>query len=558
MSESWRNTWLIGIVAGLFYIPFLGGVHLFDWDEINFAEIAREMTVLGDYLRIHIHYEQFTEKPPLFFWLQALAMNVFGVGEFAARFPNALAGIITLMLLYRIGEKLKDKTFGFLWAGAYFGSVLPALYFKSGIIDPWFNLFIFLGLYHLILYTWRTQIVGGISLPHPSRYYLLLAALFTGLAMLTKGPVAYLITVLTLGVYWILQRFRFFIKPLPFVVYSILAVGVTLFWFGIEVLQNGPDFMIEFTIRQWLLFSTPDAGHGGFPGYHFVVLLIGCFPASIFLIRAHGKITLEKNYEIDFRKWMLILFWVVLILFSIVKSKIVHYSSMAYFPLTYLAAIVAYQLIQGKINLSTWMKAMLGTIALILGLAIVALPFFGMQIDLLKPLFAQDPFALKNLDAEVNWTGIESISGILFIALTFGFLFFAKQKRWKQAFITLFGGTGIFVFLTLILFIAKIESISQRAAIEFYKSKQDCNCYVAPERFKSYGHLFYTQVMPGGSPQKSDLQWLKTGEIDRDVYFVAKINGIEELEQLPDVQFLYEKNGFTFWERKAKPENRLD
>jgi hypothetical protein len=41
----------------------------------------------------------------------------------------------------------------------------------------------------------------------------------------------------------------------------------------------------------------------------------------------------------DHRRWMVILFWVVLILFSIVKTKIVHYSSLCYFPLTYLAAL---------------------------------------------------------------------------------------------------------------------------------------------------------------------------------------------------------------------------
>ncbi len=61
-------------------MPFLGGVHLFDWDEINFAEGAREMIVLKNYLRVHINYEPFWEKPPFFFWLQAASMNLLGIG----------------------------------------------------------------------------------------------------------------------------------------------------------------------------------------------------------------------------------------------------------------------------------------------------------------------------------------------------------------------------------------------------------------------------------------------------------------------------------------------
>lgn len=55
------------IIAAVAFLPFLGGVHLFDWDEINFAEIAREMYLSGDWLKMQINYTVFTEKPPLFF-----------------------------------------------------------------------------------------------------------------------------------------------------------------------------------------------------------------------------------------------------------------------------------------------------------------------------------------------------------------------------------------------------------------------------------------------------------------------------------------------------------
>ena len=57
---------LIAAIAALLFVPFLGGVHLFDWDEINFAEISREMIVSGDYLRPQIGFQPFYEKPPLF------------------------------------------------------------------------------------------------------------------------------------------------------------------------------------------------------------------------------------------------------------------------------------------------------------------------------------------------------------------------------------------------------------------------------------------------------------------------------------------------------------
>jgi len=77
-SRALRYNLLIAGAALLLFVPFLGSVHLFDWDEINFAECAREMLVTGDYFSVKINFQPFWEKPPLFIWMQALSMNIFG------------------------------------------------------------------------------------------------------------------------------------------------------------------------------------------------------------------------------------------------------------------------------------------------------------------------------------------------------------------------------------------------------------------------------------------------------------------------------------------------
>ena len=107
----------ITVVAALFLLPFMGSVHLFDTDETNYAETAREMIVSGDYLTVQIDFEPFPEKPPLFFWLQVLSMKVFGINEFAARFPNVICGILSLFMLYFFGRKVYSHRFGLLWNG---------------------------------------------------------------------------------------------------------------------------------------------------------------------------------------------------------------------------------------------------------------------------------------------------------------------------------------------------------------------------------------------------------------------------------------------------------
>lgn len=525
---------------------------MFDWDEINFAEISREMLITKEYFRVYVDFQPFWEKPPLFFWLQGLAMQGFGIGEFAARLPNALCGIATLVLLYQIGSRLYSHRFGLIWALTYFGTVLPFLYFKSGIIDPWFNFFIFAGLYHFILFYWKKD-GFELELSHSKWRYLFLGGFWIGMGILTKGQTAYLIAVLTMGVYWVSQRFRLYVSVPQFLFFTLAAAIVTLTWYGLETWKNGTWFIEEFNKYQYRLFSTPDAGHKGFPGYHIVVLLIGCFPASVFALRAFWKMPAEQfRYRDNFRRWMKYLFWVVLILFTIVKSKIVHYSSMCYFPLTYLAALTLDKFIAGEIKLSRTMRFGLWAVASMFILAVFAMPYIGMHTEMLKPLFA-DPFAVASLEAAVRWTGWEVMPGFFLLGvMAAAFYFFKKGNDNWRGFLTLFIGTGVFVLLTLIFFIKRIEGYSQRAAIEFFESKIGQDCYVAPHGYRSYAYLFYTRKPKVTNEKSYDRNWLYTGDIDKDVYVVTKIHLAHELQNLPGMEEIGRKNGFVFFRRKAE------
>ncbi len=548
-NERLKYSILFAILGAVFFIPFLGGVHLFDWDEVNFAEVSREMIRTGDYLRVYIDFKPFWEKPPLFFWFQAAAMKVFGVNEFAARFPNAICGIITLLLLFNIGKKLFSTRFGIIWAGVYFGSILPHLYFRSGIIDPYFNLFIFLGLYYFVLSYWKKDNIEDIELDKNYWRYAFLGGLFIGLAILTKGPVAYLIICLTLFVYWIFQRFRLYVSIPQFLLFSVAALLFTMTWFGLEVIDSGFWFVQEFITYQYRLFSTPDAGHKGFLGYHFVVLLVGCFPASIFALRSFFNLPASSfAYQKDFTLWMKILFWVVLVLFSIVQSKIVHYSSLAYYPLTFLAALSIVHLLDAKIVFSTWMKASLIFVGGLFVLALIALPFVGMNIDAIIP-YINDPFAVANMEAEVLWTGLEIIPGVFLLMILMLFFWQYKQAQKSKAFQTLFLGTGCFVFLTLLFIINNIEAYSQRAAIDFFKSKADEKCYILPHGYKTYGHLFYADKTPVDNPKSYNGDWLLEGEVDRQVYVICKIHRAHELEKVKTIKEIGRKNGFVFYKR---------
>ncbi len=548
-----RVYYLFIVIAGLlFYVPFLGGVHLFDWDEVNFAEISREMMVTSNFLKVQVNFLPFYEKPPLFFWIQVLSMKVFGVNEFAARFPNALVGIITLLLVFKIGTILFDRRFGLIWALAYFGSVLPFLYFKSGIIDPLFNLMIFSGLWFFIKYKWKREGSSNKTNSEKNNMELILAGLFVGLAVLTKGPVAYLIVILSIGIYWIFSRFRYFISIPKLILFSVVAGAVMLVWFGPETILHGPGFMKEFILYQIRLLSTPDAGHGGFPGFHVVVLLFGCFPASVFAIRGFYKMKPENDHQNEFRKWMIILFWVVLVLFSVVQSKIVHYSSLAYFPLTFLAALTITQIIDKKIRFNRWLKSGLLVIGLIYSVVTISIPFLALHIDLIKPLFAKDAFALATLGADVHWTGWEVLPGFLMLIILMIFFWYTRKEKFTVGIRVLFGGTAVFVLLGLVFFIGRIEMYTQDANVEFCKSLAGKEGYIVTSGMRSYIPPFYSKRMPPKNKKSHDLKWLIWEPVDEDVYIIAKVGLEDYWKSVYTCEQIGGENGFVFFKRKRE------
>jgi len=542
---------LIAAAAALLFIPFLGRVHLFDWDEINFAECSREMLKLHDYTRVYIDYMPFWEKPPMFFWMQSSAMVLFGITEFAARFPNAICGIVTLIVVFLCGSRVYDRKFGILWALAYGGSLFPNMYFKSGIIDPWFNLFTFLSLYNFILYHWKRNQFDKPGIDKPQLYYVIWSGIFMGLAVLTKGQVSLMVFLLTLGVYLLYNRFKVYFSWWHALLFVIAAFIVTFTWYGYETIKRGPWFIDQFLKYQWRLFRTHDADQKGFFGYHYIVLLVGCFPASILAIPSFFRAKYNGRFDRDFKKWMVLLFWVVTVLFTIVQSRIIHYSSMAWFPVTFLGAYSIYKWERKELNYRKYVGVGLGILGGVISLLILGVAVIGLNVHRLAP-YVEDSFARGNMEADVHWTGFEGAIGLLMIvALVLGIRHLSR-RNFSAAARTLFVGTAVVVFFASAIIVPKVERYSQGAAIDFFIARQGEDCYVHTLGYKSYGQLFYTRKEKPANPNSYDEQWLLTGAIDKPVYFVTKIDRIQHWEdpaKYPGLHELYRKNGFVFLKR---------
>jgi len=534
LSEK-QFLWALFAICAICFLPFLSGVHLFDWDEINFAEAAREMILSGNYNRVQINFQPFWEKPPLFFWMQALCMKIFGINDYSARLPNAICGFITLFSLYFWGKRIHSKHFGAIWALAYGGSILPHLYFKSGIIDPYFNLFIFNGLMFFIAFLNDKKAIEG-----------LWAALFIAFAVLTKGYVALLIAGLTGFCLIFTYRNVIFENKLRIVAFVLLALFLSSFWFLLETLKHGTWFIKTFFEYQLRLMNTADAGHGGPFYYHFLVLFFGCFPASFFALQYffnRDKIQVEKGFQV----MLAALFWVVLIVFSIVKSKIVHYSSMCYFPLTFFAALgLTYGLQKG---FHTVIKFLISVFAILIATIIAIVPFFAQNISKLNFIrFANDTFTQETLKADVSWNYWMAIPSLFVLIVSILMLF----KKWDfNKVISIFILNILLIQSTLYLYINNIETYSQRALVEYcqqfdYRKSDFKDAHLITIGFKSYADLWYG--FKRYSPE-DEFSWSNHDLIykptKREVYAVCKINRLQETLAQTPFQVVSKKNGYV-------------
>ncbi|MDX1909177.1 MAG: glycosyltransferase family 39 protein [Bacteroidia bacterium] len=532
--ETIRDQGWLGLVMAAATVLWLDAPPLFDWDEINFAESAREMLVTGDFFRVRINYQPFWEKPPLFFWMQALCMAVLGTGELAARLPNAIFGVITVLTLYQKGLIIKDILLARLLALLYMASMLPMIYSKSGIIDPVFNYFIFLGILHLYHYEIGQQ-----------RHHPVWAGLWIGIATLTKGPVALLVTGLVYGLYVMIYRR----KQIPWVAAGIfgLAWAVPVIgWYGLETAVHGWWFLEKFIAYQAELFTQGVAGHEQPVYYHILVFLPGCFPMAAFVFRAMWHKT-ETPEDQVLHRIMLIWFWVVLVVFSLATTKIVHYASLLYVPSVFLSALWLHHLIQTGARLRAESWVILGLGILVWGGGSLALGWATRHRETLAGWIA-DPLGQASLQVAVPWTGYEGLIGLGFVLGAGYGLWLLARRRYLTYLMVQAAVTLVFLNLHMRFTVPLIAQHTQGAPMAFFSKLEGQDVYVATASYKSYLPYFYARVRPGDL-RASDMTWLQSGDIDKPVYLAAKTHQITPSfrETYSQFQWQYDAGGFSFF-----------
>src|SRR3990167_7705893 len=134
------------IFSPLFFYN-LSGTSLVDFDEAWYAEIARNILVNRQPFLLSFNGVPYWDHPQLGFILIAISFLIFGINEFAARFPSALLGFGSVITLYFIGKNLFNRIIGVGVGLMLLSSVWFVLRTRSADLDAIFVFFYLLLFY---------------------------------------------------------------------------------------------------------------------------------------------------------------------------------------------------------------------------------------------------------------------------------------------------------------------------------------------------------------------------------------------------------------------------
>jgi 4-amino-4-deoxy-L-arabinose transferase-like glycosyltransferase len=362
---------LLLAVAACMFFAGIGRLSLIEPDEGRNAEVAREMLAHGDWITPHFNNFAYLDKPPVFFWAIATTFKVAGLSEASARFPSALAALLTVFLVWFLARRMFENSTG-LYAGIVVAtSPLVVVFARDVIFDMTLTLFVTAA---MVCYWLRET-----QLQHRRLLDVLFFAAM-GLATLTKGPVGFLLPLLSIIVYQALRRKLSRLKDLNWILGLATFFAVTLPWF-IAICLRHPDFPgYAFWQESLERFATGHSHRAGPIYYYLIIYLAGFLPWSFFLLYAGlHRITRWKELQQEPQAPVLFLLsWVglIFVFFSISQSKLPGY---------FLPAMVPLSILMGKVwtgsepnregRAADWLTGGFATLIAI-GIIIAAIPHF--------------------------------------------------------------------------------------------------------------------------------------------------------------------------------------
>lgn len=335
--EKLSLTFLLGAAILLFLFACILDPYLNPWDERFHALVAKNLMkhpllptlydetplnmIYGDdWARNHV----WLHKQPLFLWEIALSYKIFGVNEFALRFPSAFLSVISVYAIYRSGKILSNSAVGY-YAAFLFTSSYYMVQLISGYKELEHNDVSFIGYITLSIWSWLEYSATG------KKKWLILIGLFSGCAILCKWMVG-LLVYLGWGIYSVLEN-KLNVRKYWDILFSLCITILVFMPWQLLITKWYPAEAREFySYSNKHLFEAVE-GHEGPWYYHFALMgdIFGKIAPLLILPAIVFFYLKTKNKKIFFGFLSMILF--VYLLFSYAATKMPSFTVVLVAPI---------------------------------------------------------------------------------------------------------------------------------------------------------------------------------------------------------------------------------
>lgn len=536
----------VTLIACSLLFANLGAFPLFNPDEALYAEPAREMLEIGDYITTYLNYVVRFTKPPVVIWGQALGILAFGCNEFAVRFFGAAAGAILVAATYCFADKLITRKAAIAASLVLASAPLFIGTAREAITDMPLALFTCSSMFCFFLAQRQRSGRGSFAL--------WMAYILVGLAVMTKGPVGLVLPLIILFVFHALKQDlkEAFLNYKPVAGLAIVGL-VSLPWFVLEIYITKGAYFNEFIMREnFQRFTSVVDSHKGPWWYHIAAMLGGFFPWSVFLPQAAlGAALLPKvkerfsnsgifstpaafkNLNPKEELGLYLLCWSVITLafYSASVSKLLPYTLPAFPALALLVALEFERICEKQAARRAALPASLLVIIFASALAIL-------------------PFALTRLrDAPV--TLVEIVQSLVSYELVFAAAAaaLAGRKFFKSAFMLFFLPTvvGFMFFGNRILTVLSQTWEEPLPAMAAFAGASDLPLLVYDMRKPSMPFYARRKVIQPSSAEELSKVLLQT----RGAYILSKSKQTQFFRDLANCKVLYAEGKFILVYYKA-------
>ncbi len=258
---------LLFFVAAVLLTIKLGSSSYLESSEARYAEISREMALTNDWVTPRLMEIKHFHKPPLTYWVTAVAFKIFGVNGLSGKLLLILAALGTLWFTIQLCQLLFPRSPATATWSFFILLTSPLFLIQSRALTT--DIYLTFFTTGAIYFHWKNHLRKSTAANAAG------VGLFLGLAFLTKGPIPFIFFLLPYFTYQLTVAKRLKISWRNGIVTLAILLAVVLPWFILMILRN-PGLLNYFLVFQTVDRFASHVHHRGGPAYYYLgVLLVG-------------------------------------------------------------------------------------------------------------------------------------------------------------------------------------------------------------------------------------------------------------------------------------------